>query len=349
MISNIENFIVSEIKGRAGIITLNRPKNLNALHLPMIQQVYQTLVSWKNNLAVERVVFDSNSDKAFCAGGDVRAIYDAIKVQDYHLAFQFFYDEYQLNHLIFSFPKPIISLIDGIIMGGGAGLAMNGTYRVVTERTIFAMPETAIGFFPDVGAGYFLNRCPGKIGLYLALSGTKISAGDCLYSKLATHGVLKSQLDNLKDQLINDQSNLQDILKKHHVVLGQSDLASHQSAIDRYFSQPTIEKCVQALQTDVEEWPQKVLETLSKRSPTSLKVTFSYMQKMIEANFKQVMQQTLVLSQFFVKSYDFQEGVRAVLVDKDQQPKWQPDTLASINSKLVEQALHFSIRQKLPI
>jgi enoyl-CoA hydratase/carnithine racemase len=338
--------ILTERKNKTGFITLNRPKSLNALNLAMIQKITQVLNEWQKDKTVELVILQSNNEKSFCAGGDIRAVYEAGKENNKELGFQFFYQEYILNQKISRYPKPILSLIDGIVMGGGAGLAMNGQYRVVTERTIFAMPETVIGFFPDVGAGYFLNKCPGMIGLYLALTGERINHSDCLYSHLATHVIPASKLAELKSDLISAGQPIAEILKKFSGALSSpSHLAACQPVIDRYFSRLSLDSIIDLLQSDGQEWSKKTADNLLKRSPLSLRITFEYMQKCAKLTFEEVMQLNLRLSQFFMGQKDFYEGVRAVLVDKDQQPKWQA---GKISPEIIHHAMNFPVKQLLP-
>lgn len=341
-----QNEILMEKKDKAGVITLNRPKNLNALNLHMIQKITQILNEWQQDESIELIILQSNNEKSFCAGGDIRAVYEAGKENKKEYIFQFFYEEYALNQKIFRYSKPIISLIDGIIMGGGAGLAMNGRYRVVTERTVFAMPETAIGFFPDVGAGYFLNKCPGKIGLYLALTGEKINHNDCLYSHLATHVIASSQLPALKSQLVAAKHSVAEIFKNFcDPFPSPSSLAAYQPVIDRYFSRSSLNEIINLLQSDGQDWSKKIADSLLKRSALSLRMTIEYMQQCAKLKFEEVMRLSLHLSQFFCMQKDFYEGVRAVLVDKDQQPKWQQE---QITPKIIDQAMNFPIKQSLP-
>uniref|UniRef100_A0A8D3BPU6 3-hydroxyisobutyryl-CoA hydrolase n=1 Tax=Scophthalmus maximus TaxID=52904 RepID=A0A8D3BPU6_SCOMX len=299
MSSHVEPEVLLEKVGRAGVITLNRPKVLNALNLTMIRQIYPQLRKWENDNDTDIVIIKGDGGKAFCAGGDIRAVTEAGKVGD-SLAQDFFREEYILNDAIGSCRKPYIALIDGITMGGGVGLSVHGRFRVATEKTLFAMPETAIGLFPDVGGGYFLPRLRGRLGLFLALTGFRLKGRDVHRAGVATHFVESKKVQKL-------------------------------------FSSGSVEGIMQNLKADDSEFAKKQSETLSKMSPTSLKITYKQLQAGASLSLRDVLVMEYRLCQACMRGCDFYEGVRAVLVDRDQNPRWSPSTLEEVSEQRVQQ------------
>ncbi|XP_062259170.1 3-hydroxyisobutyryl-CoA hydrolase, mitochondrial isoform X2 [Platichthys flesus] len=345
MSSHVEAGVLLEKVGRAGVITLNRPKVLNALNLPMIRQIYPQLKTWENDNDTDLVIVKGAGGKAFCAGGDIRAVTEAGKVGD-PLAQDFFREEYILNEAIGSYRKPYIALIDGITMGGGVGLSVHGRFRVATEKTLFAMPETAIGLFPDVGGGYFLPRLQGRLGLFLALTGFRLRGRDVHKAGVATHFVESEKIPELEKELVDLKSpSAEDISRVLDTYQNQSRLDSekpfalhkHMSDIDRLFSSSSVEGIIQNLKADSSEFAKKQAETLSKMSPTSLKLTFRQLQEGAALSLRDVLVMEYRLGQACMRGCDFYEGVRAVLVDKDQSPKWSPSTLEEVSEQSVEQ------------
>ncbi|XP_073329813.1 3-hydroxyisobutyryl-CoA hydrolase, mitochondrial [Pagrus major] len=345
MSSQVEPEVLLEKVGNAGVITINRPKVLNALNLTMIRQIYPQLKKWENDKETDVVIIKGAGGKAFCAGGDIRAVTDAGKVGD-SLAEDFFREEYVLNNAIGSCRKPYIALIDGITMGGGVGLSVHGRFRVATEKTLFAMPETAIGLFPDVGGGYFLPRLRGKLGLFLALTGFRLRGRDVQRAGVATHFVESKKIPDLEKELVDLKSpSAEDVSKVLDSFQNQSSLDSekpfvlekHISDIDRLFSSSSVEGIVQNLKADGSEFANKQAETLSKMSPTSLKITYKQLKEGATLSLADVLVMEYRLSQACMRGCDFYEGVRAVLVDKDQSPKWSPSTLEGVSDQMVEQ------------
>uniref|UniRef100_A0A3P9CAE1 3-hydroxyisobutyryl-CoA hydrolase n=1 Tax=Maylandia zebra TaxID=106582 RepID=A0A3P9CAE1_9CICH len=286
MSSHAEPEVLLEKVGRTGVITMNRPKVLNALNLTMIRQIYPQLKKWESDNETDIVIIKGAGDKAFCAGGDIRAVTEAGKVGD-SLAQDFFREEYILNNAIGSYRKPYIALIDGITMGGGVGLSVHGRFRVATEKTLFAMPETAIGLFPDVGGGYFLPRLQGKLGLFLALTGFRLKGRDVQRAGVATHFVESKKIPDLQKELVDLKSpSAEDVSRVLDSYQSQSSLDAekpfilkkHLSDIDRLFSASSVEGIVKNLKTDGSEFAKKQTETLSKMSPTSLKITLKQLQ-----------------------------------------------------------------------
>ncbi|XP_051260085.1 3-hydroxyisobutyryl-CoA hydrolase, mitochondrial [Dicentrarchus labrax] len=345
MSTQVEAEVLLEKVGRAGVITINRPKVLNALNLPMIRQIYPQLKKWENDKETEIVIIKGAGGKAFCAGGDIRAVTEAGKAGD-PLAEDFFREEYILNNAIGACKKPYIALIDGITMGGGVGLSVHGRFRVASEKTLFAMPETAIGLFPDVGGGYFLPRLRGKLGLFLALTGFRLKGRDVQRAGVATHFVESKKIPDLEKELVDLKSpSADDVSRVLESYQNQSSLDSekpfvldkHMSDIDRLFSASSVEGIVQNLKADGSEFANKQAETLARMSPTSLKITFKQLQAGAALSLPDVLVMEYRLSQACMRGCDFYEGVRAVLVDKDQSPKWNPSTLEELSDQTVEQ------------
>ncbi|KAL7882149.1 hypothetical protein AOLI_G00089980 [Acnodon oligacanthus] len=344
--SNAGAEVLLEKVGNAGVITLNKPKILNALTLTMIRQIYPQLKKWEKDSETDIVIIKGTGDKAFCAGGDIRSLSDAGKVGD-PLTQDLFREEYTLNNAIGTFKKPYVALINGITMGAGFGLSVHGQFRVATEKTLFAMPETAIGLFPDVGGGYFLPRLQGKLGLFLALTGFRLRGRDVQRAGVATHFVESEKLGALEKNLVELKSpSVSDVAQVLNTYQGQSTLDAekpfalqqHTEAIDRLFKASSVEEILENLQKDGSAFAQKQLETLAKMSPTSLKLTFRQMQMGASMNLQEVFVMEYRLSQACMRGSDFYEGVRAVIIDKDQNPKWKPSTLAEVTEQLVEES-----------
>ncbi|KAG7282326.1 hypothetical protein CRUP_002714 [Coryphaenoides rupestris] len=302
--------VLLEKVDRAGVITLNRPKALNALNLPMIRLLYPQLKAWETDEQTDLVIIKGAGGKAFCAGGDIRAVTDAGKA-GHPLAEDFFREEYVLNNTIGTFKKPYIALIDGITMGGGVGLSVHGRFRVATEKTVFAMPETAIGLFPDVGGGYFLPRLQGKLGLFLALTGFRLKGRDVQRAGVASHFVESQKVSALEQDLVGLRSpSMEDVLKLLESYQTKSSLDAekpfvlqpHLQDINRLFSAGNVEGILQNLSADGS--------------------ACGYIWTQIDIH---------------NRGNDFYEGVRAVLIDKDQSPCWSPASLAGVSDDIVDQ------------
>lgn len=337
--------ILFEKSGHAGLITLNRPKALNALTLEMIRALQPRLDEWAADPSVGAVAIRGAGEKAFCAGGDVRAIWQAGK-EGGALTREFFYDEYRLNRTIHHFPKPFVALIDGVCMGGGVGLSVHGSHRVAGGRTLLAMPETAIGLFPDVGGSWFLPRLPGRSGLWLALTGARIKAGDCLQLGIATDFVPSDRQEALLEALAaadygaDAEAAVTAALAPLRGDPGPSALQPYLSEIERLFAGATVEAVIDALRLDGGDWARQQLDMLAARSPTSLKVTVEQLRRGAELDFDACMTMEYRMSQAFMAGHDFYEGIRAVLVDKDHAPDWKPASLEEVDEALVER--HFA-------
>jgi enoyl-CoA hydratase len=340
--------VLFEQRGAVGFVTLNRPESLNALTLKMIRAIDSTLTAWDRDDSVAAVVIRGAGDRAFCAGGDVRAVWEAGRAAKAEgrtgegLTADFFREEYVLNRRVHRFSKPYIALVDGYTMGGGVGLSVHGAFRVATERTQVAMPETAIGLFPDVGGGYFLPKLKGRIGTYLALTGARIRTEDCLYSGIATAYVESGDLADLETALVqadwaaaSAQKTAEDVTASFSKAPGEAPLAARQEQIDRIFSGETMEDIVAALEAETGDWAAETLATLAGRSPTSLKVALEQMRRGAELDFDEAMIMEYRMSQAFMAGEDFYEGIRALLVDKDHAPVWNPATLAGVSAERV--------------
>lgn len=324
-----------------GIIMLNRPQALNALTHEMAIALYEQLEQWEAEQEIKAVTIQGKGEKAFCAGGDIRKIYDAR--HDKHLAIkQFFWDEYRLNHRIHHYPKPYIALLDGITMGGGVGVSIHGSHRIATELFSFAMPETGIGFFPDIGGSYFLSRCPGQTGIYLGLTGTRIKAADALYLGLIDYFVLEEKKAELLDALASTRllgyphTAITEIIKSFSTPAETAPLINYRELIDQCFVFNTIEEIFTALRAQDNEWCTNTLKILQSKSPTSLKVTLQQLRNAATLDFDQCMQMEYRMVLRFLAGHDFYEGVRAVIVDKDQKPQWQPAELSAVTQNDVD-------------
>ncbi|XP_017290887.1 3-hydroxyisobutyryl-CoA hydrolase, mitochondrial isoform X2 [Kryptolebias marmoratus] len=319
MSGHVEPEVLLEKVGGAGVITMNRPKVLNALNLTMIRQIYPQLKKWESDDETGVVIIKGAGGKAFCAGGDIRAVTEAGKVGG-SLAQDFFREEYILNNAIGAYRKPYIAIIDGITMGGGVGLSVHGRFRVATEKTLFAMPETAIGLFPDVGGGYFLPRLRGKLGLFLALTGFRLKGRDVQRAGVATHFVESKKIPDLEKELVDlkgpedaDVSKLLDSFQNQSSLDSDKPfvLDKHVSDIDRLFGSSSVEGILQDLKADGSEFATKQVEILSKMSPTSLKMTFRQLQLGGRMSLQDVLVMEYRLSQACMRGSDFYEGVRA--------------------------------------
>ncbi|XP_075286073.1 3-hydroxyisobutyryl-CoA hydrolase, mitochondrial [Opisthocomus hoazin] len=336
--------VLLEKRGGAGIITLNRPKTLNALNFSMIQQIYPQIKAWEQDPETFLIIIKGTGEKAFCAGGDIRVIRDAVKAGD-RLVQDFFRGEYTLNNAIGTCKKPYVALLDGITMGGGVGLSVHGHFRVATERTLFAMPETAIGHFPDVGGGYFLPRLSGKIGYYLGLTGFRLKGRDVLKAGIATHFIESEKLPALEKDLIALKSpsteNIADLLNSYHLkskvdLEKEFVLDEHMEKINSIFSANSMEEIVEKLKQDGSPFAIKQLETIKKMSPTSLKIALRQLREGASMSLQEVLTMEYRLSQACMRGHDFYEGVRAVLIDRDQAPKWKPAALEDVSDEFVD-------------
>lgn len=328
--------------GDLGVITLNRPQALNALSHHMINSLYQQLVTWEQNPKIKAVVIQAAPGRAFCAGGDIRYVYEHGKAQDSTLS-MLFHDEYRLNKCIYHYKKPYIALLNGITMGGGAGISLHGSHRIATENLVFAMPETSIGFFPDVGGSYFLPRLPNKIGYYLGLTGARITAADCMALGLTNYFVAADVFPKIIQALLatslkeDAKSVVSKILIQLDKTPDHATLLEHKEKIARCFSKQTIEEIVHCLEISPEEWCQQTATLLKTKSPTSLKVTLRALQEGEKLDFDACLNMEYRLTRRFLQGHDFYEGVRALIIDKDQSPHWQPAEIKEVTQQDIAQ------------
>lgn len=346
--------VLFEQRGGVGIITLNRPKALNALNQSMVLQIHPQMEVWADDDSIQAVLIQAEGDRAFCAGGDILWLRNnGIEPETRATALSFFWDEYRLNRYIKHYPKPYIAFLDGITMGGGCGLSVHGDYRVATERTNYAMPETGIGLFPDVGGSYFLARCPGETGMYSALTGERLKAADSLFLGIANSYTPSDKLPALLDALcaadLKDAATIEAILKTYHEDPGKSDVQLLQGQIDVVFRENSVEEIMAALERNGSDWALKTAKTLSVKSPTSMKVTYREVREGAKHDFDECMRMEWRIVNQVMAGHDFYEGVRAVIVDKDNSPKWSPDALEQVTdadvdayfTSLGENDLHF--------
>jgi enoyl-CoA hydratase len=325
-----ESEVLARVESGVGRLTLNRPKALHALNRGMCEIMTGALLAWREDDAVRSVLIDHAGERGFCAGGDIRMIAES-GAGDASEAKAFFATEYRLNDLLFGYPKPITAVVDGIVMGGGVGISEPADVRVATERTTYAMPETGIGLFPDVGGGWFLPRLPGFTGTWLALTGARLKAADAVALGVHTHFVPAERIEDLKAALLADPSDPKAVADRFAADPGEAPSGAHREAIDRLFAFDTVEAIFAALEADGSEWALKQLETLKTKSPQSMKV--SLRQLRIGAGlttFAETMAMEYRLGGRLVRTHDFQEGVRAVVVDKDNAPKWSPADLSGV-------------------
>ncbi|PJD91417.1 MAG: 3-hydroxyisobutyryl-CoA hydrolase [Legionella sp.] len=320
-------------------MTLHRPKALHALSLPMIDIMTQQLLLWQSDDTIHAVVVQASAGKAFCAGGDVRQIYQLRS--DFSQQLNFFEREYRLNQLIHDFPKPYIALMDGITMGGGVGVSLHGSHPVASERFVFAMPETGIGFFPDIGASHILARCPGQFGFYLGLTGDRINAKDAVALKLVAALVPAEDFPKLVTTLLaadlshNAHQTVNECLAAYAENNVTSSLIKKEEGIDACFVADSLERILDRLQQRKEVWFQDLYTRLLTKSPLSLKVTLQQLRMTRSKNLAACLEIDGRLVRHFLQDHDFYEGVRAVVVDKDHQPYWQPMTVADVTPMMV--------------
>ncbi len=343
--------IVFGREGGLATITLNRPQALNAFTLGMYRRLDPMLRQWGQDREIRAVLVRGAGERAFCAGGDIRAIYEAGRglSGDRELTSVFFREEYEIIRHIHRFPKPYLAIIDGITMGGGAGVSVNGAYRIATERTLLAMPETGIGLFPDVGATRFLNLCPGHIGRYLGLTGVRLGPADALYCGFATHFVPRERSPALVAELGDmawrsgvEARQVEALLARFGPEPGAPPLAARRGAIDRCFGGDTVEAILAALEDEAaadgpdSEWAAETRAGLLTKSPTSLKITLRQLITGADFHIEGALTLEYRLTQHVMAGHDFYEGVRAVVVDKDQKPRWRPATLAEVTDRMID-------------
>jgi enoyl-CoA hydratase/carnithine racemase len=314
-----ESSVVASRDGRIGHILLNRPKALNALDLGMIRAIQAALDGWRDAAAVHAVVIEGAGGRAFCAGADIRAIRGLVLAGDAAAVETFFAEEYALNASIAAYPKPYVALIDGICMGGGIGISVHGPIRVTSEAGLFAMPETAIALFPDVGTTFILPRLPGQIGMFMGLTGARMQGADAVHAGLATHFVPRAAFAALRADLARDGVAA---VASYARPLPEFSLAPQRAAIDRCFGADDVAGIVARLEADDTPWARETLATLGTMSPSAVRWSFAALRRGAGLMLGDALAGELALTRQVTRHPDFAEGVRAVLVDKDRQPRW---------------------------
>ena len=323
-------------EGRAGRITMNRPKALNALTYAMVGRIWEALLAWRDDPAVDLVMLDGTGERALCAGGDVRALYDS-RAGGSTFTRAFWTEEYRLNALIGSYPKPYVAIQDSIVMGGGIGLSGHARHRIVTERSQLAMPETGIGLIPDVGGTWLLARAPGETGIYLGLTGEPMRAGDAIAARFTDVFVPSDKLARLVERLLDPKGGaVGDVLQADAERPEPGPLVTQRSDIDRAFGCDSVEAIQQALTQAPGAWAQKAAAALAQKSPKSLKLTFAAIRQARGlASLEDALRVEFRLAVRLFEDGEFIEGVRALLVDKDRKPMWSPARLDQVTPELV--------------
>ncbi|MEU4086496.1 enoyl-CoA hydratase/isomerase family protein [Streptomyces aureus] len=333
-----EEPVLLHTKGRAAYITLNRPKALNALNHTMVRRIDAALTAWESDPAVETVVITGAGERGLCAGGDIRAIHDDARGGDGTASAAFWRDEYHLNARIARYSKPYVAVMDGIVMGGGVGISAHGSVRIVTERSRIAMPETGIGFVPDVGGTYLLALAPGELGTHLALTGAQIGAGDVLLCGLADHYMPSASLRKFVDELA--ETTVREALTRYVQAPPRGELGAQREWIDACFAADTVEEIIQRLLTHGEPAAKETAEILLTKSPTALKVTLASLRLARRLGpLERVLEQEYRVSCRALTAPDLIEGIRAQVIDKDRNPRWSPPTLVEVTHADVDRFL----------
>ncbi|MBO9527283.1 MAG: enoyl-CoA hydratase/isomerase family protein [Sphingobium yanoikuyae] len=328
--------VLIAVEGGVGRLRLNRPKAIHALTRAMCATMTDALLAWQDDPAIRAVMIDHAEGRGFCAGGDIRLIAESA-AGDNLAARDFFATEYRLNHLLFTYGKPVIAFMDGITMGGGVGIAQPARYRVATERTVYAMPETGIGLFPDVGGGWYLSRLPGRSGRYLAVTGARIDGADAIALGLATDYLPSDRLEEAKGAIIADPSDIGAVLARFAATAPDSHFAARLPDIDRLFASDRLEDIYAALRADRSDWAQAQLAALDTKSPQTMKVALRQLAQASRlTRFVDNMAMEYGLACRIIARPDIVEGVRALIVDKDNQPRWNPPTVEAVTDQLVD-------------
>lgn len=329
--------VITSVGGAVARVRLNRPKALHALNTAMCTQILSALTDWSKDEHIAAVMIDHAEGRGFCAGGDIRMLAES-GAKDGADARAFFHVEYRMNHRLFTYAKPTVAFMDGITMGGGVGLALPCDFRIATENTKFAMPETGIGLFPDVGGGWYLSRLPGRTGQYLALTGHRLDGAECCALGLATHYLSSDTLEQAKARIAADPQDIARILDDLATPAPDARILAQRDAIDRLFASDELEAIFAALAADDSDWAKEQLATLGTKSPQTMKVSLRLLHEgAMMPTFEDEMRQEYAVGAHVVQRHDFLEGVRAVIVDKDNAPNWQPATPEGVTDHVIEQ------------
>lgn len=328
--------ILIRVEGQVGRMTLNRPEALNALTQTMIDAMLPILNDWAVDKDISLVMIDAAGDRAFCAGGDISQLYSESRAGNLEFGRKFWRDEYKLNALIANYPKPYLAIMDGIVMGGGVGISAHGAPRIVTERTMFAMPECAIGLVPDVGGSLLLGRTPGRIGEYLGLTGARLSGADCIYAGLADHYVLADDLDAMKQAIV--KSGDITTIERFKRVPPIADLDANLEAINAAFGHETLAQIIDAVQADQSNWGVATQKGLYRAAPLSAHVALRMIRESRENN---TIEGALTAEYRFVsraaEHSEFLEGIRAAIIDKDRNPQWRDADFSAVTAERIDQ------------
>jgi len=330
------NDVLTFIEGKVGRIRLNRPKAIHALNTVMCAAVLDALAAWRHDPAVEAVMIDHADGRGFCAGGDIRMLAES-GAKDGAEAREFFFTEYRMNHRLFTYEKPVVAFMDGITMGGGVGISQPARYRVATENTRLAMPETGIGLFPDVGGGWYLSRLPGRVGQYLALTGHRLDGAECINIGLASDYLTSDTLDEAKARITAAPTEIEDILGELAAPVPEAKIVAQEEDINRLFEADRLEDIYAVLESEGGTWGAATLATLRTKSPQTMKVSLRLLaegRQMVD--FAAEMAQEYAVGSRVVVRHDFLEGVRAVIIDKDNAPVWNPDTPEGVTDELID-------------
>ncbi|MDV6333124.1 enoyl-CoA hydratase/isomerase family protein [Asticcacaulis sp. 201] len=343
--------VLIRVEDGVGRITLNRPEALHALNTDMCQRMYDALMAWADDDTVHLLMIDHREGtRGFCAGGDIRMVARSGRA-DGRDGEQFFNVEYRLNTRIKRFPKPYVAILDGVTMGGGVGISIHGSHRIATENTLFAMPETGIGLFPDVGGGWFLPRLSGQIGTWLALTGARLKGRDVLAAGIATHYMPSAAVETLKSRLCaaRTHDDIDAILADYAEPAGHPSYAEHLATINQCFAKPTVTDICLALKMADEDWATAQADILKTRSPLSMAVALEQLRRgEAMSSFEDVMRMEYRIACHIIRGNDFSEGVRAAIEDKDHAPKWSPDTPAGVTPQMVA-ALFAPVAEELQL
>ena len=328
--------VLTFVEGGVGRIRLNRPKAIHALTTQMCEVMSAALLKWMHDPAVEIVIIDHAEGRGFCAGGDVVMLARSGS-EDASDAKHFFFAEYRLNHLLFSYPKPTIAIMDGITMGGGVGISQPCNFRIATENTRLAMPETGIGLFPDVGGGWYLSRLPGRVGQFMALTGARLDGAECHYLNLATHYVEQAGLSDLVERIVKAPDRAKGALGAAANSVPEAKVETNLPLITKLFASDQLEEIIAALESDEGDWAEKELSTLRTKSPLSCKVSLRLLAEGAgRASFADEMRAEYALAGRVVRTHDFREGVRALLIDKTGDPQWEPEIPEDVTEEMLD-------------
>lgn len=334
-----EDLIIRQ-EGRIGRISLNRPGAIHALNLVMCEGMIDTLRNWANDDTVEAVLIDHSEGRGFCAGGDIRMLAESGAKTGPEKAVEaraFFFTEYRLNHLLFTYGKPVVAFMDGITMGGGVGISMPAKYRVATENTRFAMPETGIGLFPDVGGGWYLPRLEGRVGQFLALTGARMNGAECLALGLATHYLPHERLEEAKARIAQHPDRISGVLGELSATPPPARITGNIDRINRHFASDKYEDILASLEADSHEWAVRERDALGTKSPQTCKVALRQLKEgAAMPDFAAEMRQEYAIGSRVVAMHDFIEGVRALIIDKDNAPQWNPATPEEMTDAMLD-------------